>query len=296
LTPRRQPANQAPEAEPVLRVPRSQLDHEIGERLALGEELLGRLPNPANMGVYIGRGSNAEGVTSYRHDFYTWDEYNEQLLRSRFSTGKVADQYRMIVVGGGSGTPQQEIQWLQRDVNGQMRNLKSIRQRLSLYESEAEGPGAQTLAGGDLQGMKIFVVHGHDGDVKLQVAEYLQSVTGERPVILHEQPDSGRTIIEKFEAHASEAGFAVVLLTADDEGSAKSQPPNPRARQNVVLELGYFLGRLGRARVVALYETGVELPSDLNGVLYKPLSGNWHTELARELRAAGINADLSKLK
>jgi predicted nucleotide-binding protein len=113
---------------------------------------------------------------------------------------------------------------------------------------------------------------------------------------LHEQPDSGRTIIEKFEDHASEAGFAVVLLTADDVGRARDETTlNPRARQNVVLELGFFIGRLGRGRVVALHEAGVELPSDLSGVLYKPLAGNWHTALAGELRAAKIEVDLGKL-
>jgi predicted nucleotide-binding protein len=146
------------------------------------------------------------------------------------------------------------------------------------------------------QGTKVFVVHGHDGEIKLEVAELLQRITGKRPVILHEQADSGRTIIEKFEDHASEAGFAVVLLTADDVGKAKGAATlNTRARQNVVLELGFFFGKLGRSRVVALYEEGVELPSDIKGVLYKSLAGNWHTELARELRAAGIEIDLSKL-
>ena len=102
-------------------------------------------------------------------------------------------------------------------------------------------------------------------------------------------------VIEKFEDHASEVGFAVVLLTADDVGSAKgAASQNPRARQNVVLEFGFFIAKLGRNRVVALYESDVELPSDLNGVLYKPLAGNWHTALAKELLAAGIEVDLTK--
>ena len=115
-------------------------------------------------------------------------------------------------------------------------------------------------------------------------------------MILHEQAASGRTIIEQFEKHASEAGFAVILLTADDEGKAKGAAQiNSRARQNVVLEFGYFMAKLGRDRVVALHEAGVELPSDVSGVLYKSLAGNWHTDLARELKAAGIEIDYSKL-
>ena len=87
----------------------------------------------------------------------------------------------------------------------------------------------------------------------------------------------------------------MVLLTADDVGSAKgAASQNPRARQNVVLEFGFLIAKLGRNRVVALYESDVELPSDLNGVLYKPLAGNWHTALAKELLAAGIEVDLTK--
>jgi predicted nucleotide-binding protein len=132
-------------------------------------------------------------------------------------------------------------------------------------------------------------------DTKLQVAEFLERITGERPVILHEQADLSRTTIEKFEAHAAEAGFAVVLLTADDVGGAKGEELGSRARQNVVLELGFFFGSLGRSRVVVLYEEGMELPSDIAGLLYKPLTGNWQVELSRELRAAGIEVDLDKV-
>jgi predicted nucleotide-binding protein len=274
-------------------VPSAQLDHEINKRLALGQKLLDNLPKPLEN--LFQNSTTGEDLDQYSNEFTTWDEYNQRLLRRRFTTGKVADDYQMVFLGLGGSTRQQVIQSLRRDITRQMRGLESIRQQLDLYESEAEETEAPSPAEGS-RGTKIFVVHGHDGDVKFQVAEYLQAVTGQRPVILHEQADTGRTIIEKFEAHAEEAGFAVVLLTADDQGNANGEtPPKPRARQNVVLELGYFLGKLGRNRVVALYETGVELPSDLNGLLYKPLTGNWHTELARELRTAGIDANLGNL-
>jgi predicted nucleotide-binding protein len=136
----------------------------------------------------------------------------------------------------------------------------------------------------------VFVVHGHDGNVKYEVVRFLEEVTGERPIVLHEQPDKGRTIIEKLEDYAAMTKFAVVLLTADDEGRAKNSPElRSRSRQNVVLEFGYLMSRLGRARVVALYESGVELPSDVSGLLYKKLDGNWKWELQRELEQAGID-------
>lgn len=115
-------------------------------------------------------------------------------------------------------------------------------------------------------------------------------------VILHEQPSLGRTIIEKFEGHADVA-FAVVLLTPDDTGASKTQPNDqqPRARQNVVFELGYFIGKLGRSRVCALYKEGLELPSDYQGVLYVQMTadGGWRLHLAKELKAAGLDVDLN---
>ncbi|HUF53541.1 MAG TPA: nucleotide-binding protein [Dehalococcoidia bacterium] len=121
------------------------------------------------------------------------------------------------------------------------------------------------------------------------------------PVILHEQPNKGRTIIEKFEDF-SDVGFAVILLTGDDMGYLVAKGPDsarPRERQNVILELGFFLGRLTRARVVALYspDPPLELPSDYDGVLFVPLdaAGAWKLELVRELRAAGIDVDANKL-
>jgi len=142
---------------------------------------------------------------------------------------------------------------------------------------------------------KVFVVHGHDEAVKEAVARFLTKLDLE-PVILHEQPNMGRTIIEKFEAHAN-VGFAVVLLTPDDACGATRSEQRKRARQNVVLELGYFMGKLGRLRVCALYVGGVELPSDVNGVLYVPYDegGGWRLKLAGEIRAAGIDVDLNRI-
>ena len=134
---------------------------------------------------------------------------------------------------------------------------------------------------------------GRDESAKQTVARFLEKLKL-NPTILHEQPNSGRTLIEKFELHAQSA-FAVILLTPDDVGAMKEEKEklNPRARQNVILELGYFLGLLGRERVCPLIVDGVEIPSDYDGVAYVPLddSGGWRLELIRELRAAGFDVD-----
>jgi len=141
---------------------------------------------------------------------------------------------------------------------------------------------------------RVFIVHGHDEARKHELFRVLQDTTGSKPIILHEQPSGGRSILEKLEAYAHSAGFAVVLLTADDVGRANgAETDAPRARQNVVFEAGYFAGRLGRARVVLLHEAGVELPSDLDGIVYVPLdaAGAWKMKLTHEMASQGVAVD-----
>ena len=145
---------------------------------------------------------------------------------------------------------------------------------------------------------RVFVVHGHRAAVKQEVARTLERLELE-PIILHEWADEGRTVIEKLEAY-TDVAYAVVLMTGDDMGGPKGSDPASyklRARQNVLVELGVFLAKLGRSRVAILYEPGVEMPSDYSGVLFKPLdvAGAWRWELAKEIKAAGIPVDLNKL-
>lgn len=144
---------------------------------------------------------------------------------------------------------------------------------------------------------RVFVVHGHDDGAKETVARFLQTL-GLEPVILHELANKGRTIIEKFEDH-SDVAFAIVIFTPDDEGHSKATPTKieDRARQNVVLELGIFLGLLGRERVAALIWDGVVRPSDYDGVVYTKFdaAGAWKYLLAKELKAARLEIDPSSL-
>jgi predicted nucleotide-binding protein len=142
---------------------------------------------------------------------------------------------------------------------------------------------------------KVFIVHGHDDGARETVARFLERI-GLEAIILHEQANQGRTIIEKVVAN-SDVGFAVVLLTPDDEGCAKGGKPEPRARQNVLLELGYFIGRLGRDKVCALKRGTLEIPSDFAGVVWETMdsNGGWKQSLARELEAAGHSIDWNKV-
>ena len=141
------------------------------------------------------------------------------------------------------------------------------------------------------------MVSGRDEGTTDTVARFLENLELD-PVILREQPNEGRTIIEKFEEYA-QVGFAVVLCTPDDVGAlaAEQDQLKSRPRQNVVLEWGYFLGKIGRQRVCALIRGDMEIPSDYSGVVYIRMddSQGWQLQLTRELYQAGLPVDANKI-
>lgn len=138
---------------------------------------------------------------------------------------------------------------------------------------------------------KVFIVHGRDNEAKQEVSRFIEKI-GLEAIILHEQASSGMTIIEKIEHYSNDADFALVLYTPCDQGRGFHEshfPPKNRARQNVVLEHGYFMAKLGRENVCALVKGEIETPNDINGVVYVNLDslGAWKNEVAKELRACG---------
>ena len=140
---------------------------------------------------------------------------------------------------------------------------------------------------------KVFIVHGHNGELKEAVARIIEKQSLEA-IILSEQTNRGKTIIEKFEAN-SNVGAAICLFTADDKGrSASDTSEQGRARQNVVFETGYFIGKLGRENIIIIADSSVEIPSDLSGVVYTDKS-DWRIEVLKELREIGYGIDLNKL-
>jgi predicted nucleotide-binding protein len=189
-----------------------------------------------------------------------------------------------------------KLRLLRQNRKEQLARLEGILRRLPYVVEVLPGQSVEQTGEAEQAEMQAFVVHGHDHAAKDSLARFLMKL-GLDPIILAEQPNRGRTIIEKLEA-SNDVGFAVVLLTADDMGAVKDDTAHlqPRARQNVVLELGYFLGLLGREFVCPLLQEGVEKPSDYDGVVYIPLDepGAWMLSLARELKAAGIDVDLNK--
>lgn len=140
---------------------------------------------------------------------------------------------------------------------------------------------------------KVFIVHGHDGALKHEVARLIEK-QGIEAIILSEQANSGATVIEKIERY-SNVDAAICLFTADDLGKEKNeQDLKFRARQNVVFETGYFMAKLRRENVILVSENDVELPSDLQGVMYTNTS-DWKTRVLLELRNIGYGIDFNKL-
>lgn len=156
-------------------------------------------------------------------------------------------------------------------------------------------PASATPARASSPPRKIFIVHGHDDGARQTVARFIERI-GFEAVILSEQANQGRTIIEKIEAN-HDVGFAVVLLTPDDVGGKSAETLQPRARQNVLLELGYFIARIGRQRVCTLAKGDLEIPTDFAGVVWERMDdgGGWQQALARELVAAEFTIDWNKV-
>lgn len=235
-----------------------------------------------------------------RQDYYDWDDFNSELLKQSFDSpiSEYKQDYNSVNNLGiyvGPNSPAEELREFKDDVLNKVNSLKRLLAKLPLVKI-ADGLSNTEEAIKESDNDKVFIVHGHNNEIKLDVARTLEKL-GLTPIILHEQANSGRTVIEKFEEH-SDVGFAVVLLTDDDLGKAKKDEQlNSRARQNVILELGYFIGKLSRKRVCPLYAKGVELPSDMSGVLYVELDNqaSWRIKLAKELKACGYKVDVNNI-
>lgn len=243
--------------------------------------------------------NSREDYETAKQQFRKWDDFNGELLQRIFDNQTFAKEYNWYPGFGSvplNPSLGQLIEQHRKNVITHITRLESLLERLDLVPeapsavSHTPAPAASSLS------RQAFVVHGRDEAAKETVARFLEKLDLE-PVILHEQPNRGRTIIEKFEDY-SDVAFAVILLTPDDVGAPASTPGDlkPRARQNVILELGFFLAALGRSRVCPLYVGDVEIPSDYDGVVYVPLDsgGGWRLKLAAEIRAAGISVDLNR--
>ena len=246
-----------------------------------------------------------EGVLEsvFGHDTVLYKRYAPA---KRLDTGTIQVRSSWIEARGGGYGMHDELGEARGYVTeGKTRSTSLLREAVAWLNDEIAAaepviasPLNQALPSSSAYSSKVFIVHGHDGAAKHEVARFLGTLDLEA-IILHEQANEGRTIIEKVEAYGGEAGFAIVLLTPDDEGARRGEVSRPRPRQNVVMELGFFIGKLGRGRVCALKSKGdMDLPSDILGIVweeFEPDGQGWKMSLARELKAAGYPIDWNKV-
>ena len=175
------------------------------------------------------------------------------------------------------------------------RNFSEIRGTYKALLSRIRRNQEEKRSNGVISKSKVFIVHGHNEAIREKVARIVERL-GLGAIILNERPNEGGTIIEKFEKNSSEADFAIVLLTADDECKSRSEKSFKfRARQNVIFELGFFVGKFSRSNLFILREEEVEIPSDLNGIGYTPMNDGWDRSLVKELRRCGYDVDANNL-
>ena len=229
-----------------------------------------------------------------------WNTTTLNYLERVFGTGSANIDRVMKAPGKGFVIGMDENQrtvYLRSELSSKIEMLRSCIDQLTPDVAPADRHKSSNLdkSMATPPNKKVFIVHGHNGEAKETVARFTEKL-GLESIILHEVSDRGRTIIKKFSEEAQDVGYAIVLMTPDDEGRAVGTTAlKSRARQNVVFELGFFIGKLGSEKVAAMMKGDVEKPSDLHGVLYISLDkDDWRRRLAKELRDAGMDGDWSK--
>jgi predicted nucleotide-binding protein with TIR-like domain len=219
-----------------------------------------------------------------------WNSHNSVLLRGILSSNELAEAYAPAYFFVGNSADHKSWGVVEKSIAGKITVLKGIVDRLHHYpEPGVGGPSRPGL------GSRVFVVHGHDRSARNAIEAFLMRL-GLEPILLERQPNQGRTVAEKLDVNADVA-FAVIVMSPDDVGGLKGKEQSERARQNVVLEHGYFSAKLGRDRIAVLRTGDLEEPSDTAGIVYIRMDDaeGWMLKLGRELRAAGLRVDLNRL-
>lgn len=302
----------------VLTMPSGKLKSLLENQIEAGKNLLLIPVAQIHSGSYSGYGfggSRPAGpkyeetqYNAFLTEFSKWQDYTAEIFKQAFDipnneyySGFVRKGQTILITGNED--------WMKEyrdEINDKISYIETFIQKIPLLPSAVEYEVPARKSPEKVDKKKVFIVHGHNDALKTKVARVVEKM-GLRAIILHEQEDYGKTVIEKFEENAEDIGFAIILLTADDlavshadlekedkEKDYKATYRN-RARQNVIFEMGFFVGKLDRAHVFELQEDGLEEPSDLKGIIYTPVDKEdmWRFKLAKRLKAVGyeVNTD-----
>lgn len=266
----------------VLTKPKDVFGKELKERIELGKEMFHR------------EIKRIDELDSLQKEYIDWNDFNIELLKWAFSDSENQYGYKYSKLNEMAGfmdsmkridrsQPAYKLKLARGKIENSMNYLERLVNKLPLLPTSDKIEKFQTSER-DFTNVG-FIVHGHNDILKLEVARFLEKDLSKSAIILHEQASQGRTVIEKFENY-SDVDFAIALWTNDDLGKVKdSQDLMPRARQNVIFETGFFIGKIGRENVIILHESGIEIPSDYSGVVYVAMEGNWKDTLRKEIVA-----------
>lgn len=269
----------------------SQFALELQERIDLGADLLRE---------------TTKSVSDYEKikiAYNSWHDYNLELLKQSFNLpyNEYRDDYEKVgsYIGmflGGNYDLANEIKDFTEKFNTKVEFLKSLHKKNQLLKSSALDQNHTEEVESKIGKTHVFIVHGHDELVRQETARFIEHLEL-NPIVLHEQASSGMTVIEKIEKYSNLVAFGIILYTPCDIGS-KSGHENEskfRARQNVVFEHGFLIGKIGRENVAAMVKGDIELPNDISGVVYISMENDWKLAIAKELRKSGYQIDMSKV-
>lgn len=303
-----------------LKIKREAFVELLSKQIAKGSDLLNMEVKQAvvrgdSMGMYgFGATRRVEKVeyddnskTAFMTAYAKWDDYNKEIYQSSFTVPNNTYWYQYDNQSWDHFYSQDIVADYKKQIQRQITQMESDIEKVGLMECVAEVQPQKVVATFKKPTNDIFIVHGHNEEMKQTVARIVTKL-GLNPIILHEQANEGKTIIDKFESNAENINFAIILLSGDDlaasvrdlEGVQKDEVVErleKRARQNVVFEMGYFAGRLGGSHMFYLLQDGVAKPGDLDGLVYTPydVAGAWKIGLVKELKACGYNVDANAI-
>jgi len=263
-------------AKPVLVMDMALARFELDRQIALGRNLVPSIGEPKIIAAAATR-------------VIVWDEANRALLSRMFSDSTLMRRYAsdpLWVVRDMSSN----AHLLVKVISGRLKWLAKLRDGLEGYAQASATASRDTAASEQSECARVFIIHGHDRTAALELQRLVEKKTDLDVVLMDQQPHGGRTLVEKFEQEAADCGYAIAVFTPDDV-VAKDDEEYAQMRPNVVFELGWFVGRIGRERTCILYKEPTEVPSDLQGIGYYPFHGSVEEAWVRidgELREAGL--------
>lgn len=265
-----------------------------------------KINNRISLKPKISNDANIPNIVVLQEEYEDWDTFNAELLKNVFNL-KGTEYYNAYLTTNINLCMNKPIDkkdlalttdYINRKILNKIKALNHIVQKIKLFKDNvSEVEVEQTKNGVTKNDSQIFIVHGHNEEIKEKVARTIEKLELE-PIILREKTGNGNTIIEKFEKF-SNVDYAIIILTEDDKGGTKIDDTlNVRARQNVIFEMGYFIGKKGRESLFLLGHKNVELPSDIAGFEIIEIDSNnaWRYKLASALKDFGYEIDLNKLR